>query len=398
MTVKIKLIYLICMILCVFLTFSTVSAADLNVDSISDSISDSILEPNINSAVEKSQSESSLTSFNQNRDSIDYNNEDKDCVDSMNELYNLNLDKSDLNSINSDEKSLKSSLDYINYSSVNKNSSVYTNSLKENPLKANLYTFSDLQSLIDNSRESTVINLDGKTFIGNGTPITIRKSITINGGSEGNMATLDAKKLSRILIIGSSNVHLLNCNFINGINFTVELRGNDSSVSNCNFRNNFKHLYVRSGSENFYLQDSNFSFSNSNVSSSVMIIAKNVTVKNSNFFNNTVLDNTGLQGHGAALQVGENSNSTNIGYIINCTFSNNAVITNANDTHAGALCFRPGIKVINSTFINNYCNKVGGATTLHSDGELINCIFINNTAGEYGGAISTGFLAFHSWK
>ncbi|WP_405324350.1 hypothetical protein [Methanobrevibacter sp.] len=381
------------MILCVFLTFSTVSAADLNVDSISDSISDSILEPNINSAVEKSQSESSLTSFNQNRDSIDYNNEDKDCVDSMNELYNLNLDKSDLNSINSDEKSLKSSLDYINYSSVNKNSSVYTNSLKENPLKANLYTFSDLQSLIDNSRESTVINLDGKTFIGNGTPITIRKSITINGGSEGNMATLDAKKLSRILIIGSSNVHLLNCNFINGINFTVELRGNDSSVSNCNFRNNFKHLYVRSGSENFYLQDSNFSFSNSNVSSSVMIIAKNVTVKNSNFFNNTVLDNTGLQGHGAALQVGENSNSTNIGYIINCTFSNNTVITNANDTHAGALCFRPGIKVINSTFINNYCNKVGGATTLHSDGELINCIFINNTAGEYGGAISTGFLA-----
>lgn len=393
MTVKIKLIYLICMILCVFLTFSTVSAADLNVDSISDSISDSILEPNIISAVEKSQSESSLTSFNQNRDSIDYNNEDKDCVDSMNELYNLNLDKSDLNSINSDEKSLKSSLDYINYSSVNKNSSVYSNSLKENPLKANLYTFSDLQSLIDNSRESTVINLDGKTFIGNGTPITIRKSITINGGSEGNMATLDAKKLSRILIIGSSNVHLLNCNFINGINFTVELRGNDSSVSNCNFRNNFKHLYVRSGSENFYLQDSNFSFSNSNVSSSVMLIAKNVTVKNSNFFNNTVVDNTGLQGHGAALQIGENNNSTNAGYIINCTFSNNTVITNANDTHAGALCFRPGIKVINSTFINNYCNKVGGATTLHSDGELINCIFINNTAGEYGGAISTGLLS-----
>ena len=398
MTVKIKLIYLICMILCVFLTFSTVSAADINVDSNSDSISDSILEPNINIAVEKSQSESSLTSLNQNKDSIDYNNEDKDCVDSMNELSNLNSDNSDLNSINSDEKSLKSSLDYINSNSNNKNSSVFRNSLKANPLnvnplKANSYTFSDLQNLIDNSPESSVINLDGKTFIGNGTPVTIKKSITIDGGSNGNMATLDAKNLSKILVIGSSNVHLLNCNFINGINFTVELRGNDSSVSNCNFRNNFKHLYVRSGSENFYLQDSNFSFSNSNVSSSVMIIAKNVTVKNSNFFNNTVLDNTGLQGYGAALQVGENSNSTNIGYIINCTFSNNTVITNANDTHAGALCFRPGIKVINSTFINNYCNKVGGATTLHSDGELINCIFINNTAGEYGGAISTGFLA-----
>ena len=36
MTVKLKLIYLICMILCVFITFSTVSAADLNVDFIND--------------------------------------------------------------------------------------------------------------------------------------------------------------------------------------------------------------------------------------------------------------------------------------------------------------------------------------------------------------------------
>ena len=35
------------------------------------------------------------------------------------------------------------------------------------------------------------------------------------------------------------------------------------------------------------------------------------------------------------------------------------------------------LTVTNSNFINNYCNKVGGATTLHSDGELFNCTFIN---------------------
>ena len=69
---KIKLIYLICMILCVFLTFSTVSAVDLNEESISDSISDTLLESNFNSTV-KSQSESSLTNLNQNRDYIEYN-------------------------------------------------------------------------------------------------------------------------------------------------------------------------------------------------------------------------------------------------------------------------------------------------------------------------------------
>ena len=393
MTVKIKLIYLICMILCVFLTFSTVSAADLNEESIYDSISDSILDSSINSAVEKSQSESSLTNLNQNRDPIEYDNEDKDCVDSMNELSNLNLDKSDLNSINSDEKSLKSGLNNIYSNSADKNSSVSSDdSLKANPLKANSYAFSDLQSLIDSSPESSVVNLDGRTFIGNGTPIYINKPITINGGSNDNMATLDSRKLTSIIIIRSNNVHLLNCNFINGIYISVNIIGNDSSVSNCNFRNNYKHLIVDNSSENFYLENSNFSFANSDRSSSVILLAKNVTVKNSNFFNNTIVNNTGLLGHGGALQVGGKVNGTNIGYVINCTFINNTVITIDKDTHAGALCFRPGIKVINSTFINNYCNKVGGATSLHSDGELINCIFINNTAGEYGGAISTGLL------
>ena len=89
---KIKLIYLICMILCVFLTFSVVSAADLNESSEIDSISDTVdynmdtdsnlnhipdytIDSNSNSAVSKSQSESSKTVINEN---IGSNNEDKD--------------------------------------------------------------------------------------------------------------------------------------------------------------------------------------------------------------------------------------------------------------------------------------------------------------------------------
>ena len=383
---KIKLIYLICMILCVFLTFSVVSAADLNesseIGSISDTVDynmdslDSNLDSNIDSncisAVSESQSESSKTIINEN---IEFNNEDKDCVDSMNELSNLN---SDLNSINSDEKSLKSSSQNI---------------LKSNVLSANANTFDDLQTLINNAPTSSIINLGGKTFIGNGTPIIVNKSITINGGSLGNLATLDAKKLSRIFIVTANDVYFLNCNFINGVNITVHIWGNNSSIYNCNFKDNFRHLVSATGTKNLDIQKCNFSFANLTLGSSVILPSDNVTLKECNFFNNTVEDHTGLQGHGAALQVGLYPNSTNIGYIINCSFINNTVKADSNDTHAGALCFRPGIKVINSTFINNYCSKVGGATTLHSDGELINCTFINNRAGEYGGAISTGFLA-----
>ena len=191
---KIKLIYLICMILCVFLTFSVVSAADLNESSEIDSISDTVdynmdtdsnlnhipdytIDSNSNSAVSKSQSESSKTVINEN---IGSNNEDKDCVDSVNELSNLN---SDLNSINSDEKSLKSSLNHIN-SNINLSSSVHSkNNLMSDVLSANYNTFNDLQTLINNAQGSSIINLEGKTFIGNGTPITIKKAITINGGS-----------------------------------------------------------------------------------------------------------------------------------------------------------------------------------------------------------------------
>ena len=115
MTVKLKLIYLICLILCVFITFSTVNATDLSQDlALDDSDGVAII----------SQSESSLTNLNENSDNAEFYNEDEDCVDSMNELSNSNqknieddqsnslLSNDDLDSINSDEISLKSGLGY----------------------------------------------------------------------------------------------------------------------------------------------------------------------------------------------------------------------------------------------------------------------------------------------
>ena len=77
------------MILCVFLTFSTVNAADLN-------------DSSLNSVVNDSQSESSFTNLNEDiSNNIVKISEDEDCVDSVNELSNLNddLNNDDLDSI-----------------------------------------------------------------------------------------------------------------------------------------------------------------------------------------------------------------------------------------------------------------------------------------------------------
>ena len=85
---------------------------------------------------------------------------------------------------------------------------------------------------------------------------------------------------------------------------------------------------------------------------------------------------------GAALQV--------LGTVSNCTFEYNQANSDVNNSHAGALCFRPGSNVYNCTFIGNIAYR-GAATTFHASGELKDCIFINNTATGFGGAISTGY-------
>ncbi len=392
MTVKLKLIYLICLILCVFITFSTVNATDLSQDLALDDSNDVAII---------SQSESSLTNLNENSDNAEFYNEDEDCVDSMNELSNSNqknieddqsnslLSNDDLDSINSDEISLKSGLGYAN-SDINSDSSS-KNSLGASILKESSYSFNDLQNLINGAKANSIINLEGKTFIGNGSFVTIDKALTINGGSNDNMATLDAKNLSSILLITSNNVHLLNCNFINGLDNSVLIKASNCSISNSNFRDNYHHLRVMGDNENFTLKYCNFTGAYLTESSSVVITVNKTNISYCNFINNTVENSGDAQGHGAALQIGKSSNLLNVGLIDYCNFINNTVITNSDGTHAGAICFRPGIVVKNSNFINNYCNRIGGATTLHSDGEIINCTFINNSAGEYGGAISTGF-------
>ena len=128
------------------------------------------------------------------------------------------------------------------------------------------------------------------------------------------------------------------------------------------------HLHVGLNCSNFLVENSNFINGSSREYSNVAVTAINSTVINCTFINNSVMNDYGVQVTGGGLQIGKSQNTTNLGSVINCIFINNSAISNSSTAHAGALCFRPGIKVFNTTFINNYCNNVGGATSLHADG------------------------------
>ena len=370
------------MILCVFLTFSTVNAADLN-------------DSGFNSVAIDSQSESSFTNLNEDMSNdVVKISEDEDCVESVNELSNLSEDSINDSLESEDElKSDDSTKSYIKSSLSSINSD-------ENSLKSTLSpsgnTFSSIQDAINKAKSGDAISLNGKTYIGNGTIIVINKSITLSGGSGSQKATLDARGLSGILRVNAANVKLVNCNFINTSNKAVIFLNDNGSIRNCDFKDNFadinSHLRVYPNCTNFLLENSNFYNGYCINYTNVAINAKNSTVRNCSFINNTVKTDTDPI-TGAALQIGQSEVGNNLGSVINCVFINNTASSNTLTAHAGALCFRPGIKVFNTSFINNHCSGMGGATTLHADGELFNCIFINNSAGAFGGAISTGLGA-----
>ena len=308
-------------------------------------------------------------------------------------------------------------------------------------------TFSDVQNVVNqaNVGSGDVIYLNNHSFTGSGSEISVNKNgITIDGsinpnkGGTGNeVSTLDAKNLSRVINIdGANDVVLKNIIFTNGnlvgsnnqfaingagiyntgsnlvldnceitncsitSNYVCEVNGviysnKKISMSNCVLKSNKACSYYTGVGNGFGVRlmvfegsivnctvQNNFVFSGVAMATGISMYGSLTNrVSNVKFINNTVRTISGIA-YGGAIQI--------LGVVTNCTFNNNSAIADNNESHAGALCFKPGTKVSNCTFIGNNAYQ-GGATTFHADGNLDNCIFINNTAKGYGGAISTGY-------
>ena len=307
-------------------------------------------------------------------------------------------------------------------------------------------TFSDVQNGINQARSGDTIYLNNHTFTGSGSEISVaggwfsnKDKITIDGsinpskGGTGNeMSTLDAKSSSRVFNIGASSITLKNIIITNGkysgrdangagvyssgSNLVLEncvisnceasssSRGdvhsalyseNTVTLSRCTLVNNKATSTYNTVTNSYVVRTASFDGSmtdcivRDNYVSSIGTMAIGITivgsssnkVSNTKFINNYATSTNG-NAFGAALQV--------LGTVSNCTFEYNHANSDVNNSHAGALCFRPGSTVYNCTFIGNIAYR-GAATTFHASGELKDCIFINNTATGFGGAISTGY-------
>ena len=307
-------------------------------------------------------------------------------------------------------------------------------------------TFSDVQNGINQAQSGDTIYLNNHTFTGSGSGISVaggwfsnKDKITIDGsinpskGGTGNeMSTLDAKSSSRVFNIGASSITLKNIIITNGkysgrdangagvyssgSNLVLEncvisnceasssSRGdvhsalyseNTVTLSRCTLVNNKATSTYNTVTNSYVVRTASFDGSmtdcivRDNYVSSIGTMAIGITivgsssnkVSNTKFMNNYATSTNG-NAFGAALQV--------LGTVSNCTFEYNQANSDVNNSHAGALCFRPGSTVYNCTFIGNIAYR-GAATTFHASGELKDCIFINNTATGFGGAISTGY-------
>lgn len=307
-------------------------------------------------------------------------------------------------------------------------------------------TFSDVQNGINQAQSGDTIYLNNHTFTGSGSEISVaggwfsnKDKITIDGsinpnkGGTGNeMSTLDAKSSSRVFNIGASSITLKNIIITNGkysgrdangagvyssgSNLVLEncvisnceasssSRGdvhsalyseNTVTLSRCTLVNNKATSTYNTVTNSYVVRTASFDGSmtdcivRDNYVSSIGAMAIGITivgsssnkVSNTKFMNNYATSTNG-NAFGAALQV--------LGTVSNCTFEYNQANSDVNNSHAGALCFRPGSTVYNCTFIGNIAYR-GAATTFHASGELKDCIFINNTATGFGGAISTGY-------
>ena len=186
--------------------------------------------------------------------------------------------------------------------------------------------FTEIQKLIDRANDGDEITIDG-LYAGFGIPIRITKSLTLIGQ---NNATLDAKKLSKILHITANNVIIKNIEFTKG-----------------------------------YAEDEG-----------AVYFYRTATVINCNFTNNEV---TGDGSSGGAIYF------NGAGNVINSIFTDNKATKNGGAIYVEAQSINNNFS---SQFYNNYAGQSGGAIFFHNlvQNNTFDCIFKDNYAG-YGGGM-----------
>lgn len=258
------------------------------------------------------------------------------------------------------------------YYSINQvtNVNITQNQNPTNPPSNDIGTFTELNNLIQNATENTVIKLDKDYLYENNIDsefvdgINITKSLTIDG--QGHV--IDANNFTRIFNVISSNVVIKNMKMIKGYDGYKEVKG-------------FSYYYstaIKWSGINGKIDNCTFNY-NLNDEGAILWIGANGEVINSTFINN----NRAIIWNGAN------------GVVINSTFINNShtaiywsgtngtiiysTFTNNNGTYGRSIGVGITLNIINSTFIQSN-EKLDNEIFTQYPIKITGCIFKNNTS------------------
>ena len=234
--------------------------------------------------------------------------------------------------------------------------------------------FDSIQKLIDESSPGDSIYLENKTYVGNGTPITISKNISIYGFKSQN-TVLDGNDKSNIFVVSKNvNVNIIGIDFVHGFKDN-EYGGaitNDGKLTI--FNSTFSHNQAFGGS----------------ISSSS---GSQLTVYNTVFKDNKASNGAGIYNYQGKLAIYNSTfifNDCNEGagiynlyapcLIYNSTFMNNTAVRGG-----GVYNNKGNMKIYNSTFCYNYVEHLGGGIKSFGDCEVHDSLIKNNTAFQGGG-------------
>ena len=294
-------------------------------------------------------------------------------------------------------------------------------------------TFNDVKTKINAASNGGTIYLDGKTYLGSGSSIEIKKDLTIIGGTITNpnqYATLDAKGLSSIMFASNGTVVVLKyIKFINGKSSkgngaAIEAKSN-MTIENCQFINNNAQnggaLYLdgymyhvikhddptwesykdKYHYDEYYHQEIQYGWYEWMPSnpydygkyyyedySSDLYIRENFkyTINNCQFS-----DNNATTSGGSIYYKTDSYSDYNALDISNSVFSNNVAKS------GGAIYSYYGV-IKNCNFNNNRVTVDGGAIYTDASARIQYCNFTENIAGKCGGAVYGWFWTLERSK
>lgn len=236
------------------------------------------------------------------------------------------------------------------------------------------YSFTSLKNEISHAKEEYNISHDYTFSVRDDIEgINITKNITING----NNHILDAKHLSRIFNINSSNIIITNLIVKNAASSAIRIQNSNLTTINVTFLNNTLTnnggALIASNTHYTSINDT-FIDNKAKYGSAIALFDGSVLeLKNGNFKSSITLD--------WGLITMKYSTLT----LTDTTFSN------LNSSYATALYLEECKGLIkNSKFINLFANKTGGSVALIHHQETFNienCSFINSSSRKNGGAI-----------